>query len=217
MRLLLLSLTIPAVLLGAKVYAGDCSSGGCAPGVPQNSSPTTVNSSANLTAPINTENRSSQENELNQEQSGLLQNTQVNINSIGNYSFGAGIECATPGLSFSAFGSSGNFGGTASYIVPLGGKIGRNCKELTSEILKQRQLDTNFTLIAKCIEFKKAGVSLDYVKFPEFKICEGVTIRAITTVQVQQVVTPPVAPVVIPQSPPVAPTVPVVPAIPARW
>ena len=206
MKLLLLSLAIPAVLLSAKAYAGDCSTSGC---VPQNGGNTSVvNPSASVLAPINTENSSSQKNELNQDQSGLLNNVQVNNNSIGSYSFGSGIECATSGLSFSAFGSSGNFGGSASYIIPLGGRVGKNCTKLTTEILKQRQLDTSFTLIAKCAEFKRSGVQIDYVQFPELKICEGVELRSSnTTVQVQQVVTPAPAP---------EPTVPVVPPVPAR-
>lgn len=157
--------------------------------------PQPTNTSSSVLVPVESNNSSEQNAELNQQQEGSLVNQQVNVNNIGSYSFGNGIECATPGIALNAFGNSfggdSGLGATVSYVVPLGGKVGRNCRELTTEILKQRQLDTNFALVRQCTEFAKAGVIIDYKRFPQLELCQGISIRQNVSVKQVVNVTPP--------------------------
>ncbi|QNJ25914.1 hypothetical protein SynSYN20_01587 [Synechococcus sp. SYN20] len=113
---------------------------------------------------------------------GVNHNTQINNNSISEYSFGPGINCPTPGLAFSSSyaGGSGGFDGysaSVSYVMPLGGSIGRACKELAVEIARQRQLDTQVTMIHQCAGFAAQGIQIDVASFPEFSVCSAVQVN----------------------------------------
>ncbi len=113
---------------------------------------------------------------------GVNHNTQINNNSISEYSFGPGINCPTAGLAFSgAYAGAGDgfsgYSASVSYVMPIGGDIGRACKELAIEITKQRQLDTKLTMIKQCAAFSQAGVVLDVNEFPEFEACKGVRVN----------------------------------------
>ena len=114
--------------------------------------------------------------------------TQVN-NNVNNaysstYSFGPGINCPTPSFAVNAFGGLGesgsqqstSYGGSISYIMPIGGDIGNACRDHVKEITKQRQLDTKVNMINVCARFAQQGVTIDTAQFPEFKVCEGVTV-----------------------------------------
>ena len=63
-----------------------------------------------------------------------------------------------------------------------GGDIGKKCEELVSEISKQRQLDTEFTMIQKCAEFARLGITIDTNKFPNFELCSAVAVEGRTAV-----------------------------------
>ena len=63
------------------------------------------------------------------------------------------------------------------FTTPLGGEIGRQCKELVKEITKQRQLDTKVAMIQQCAKFAREGVQLDPIQFPEFAVCSAVTVN----------------------------------------
>lgn len=133
----------------------------------------------------------------NQSNSGtVVQNpsggSQTNINQnnafSSTYSFGPGISCPTPSIAVSAFGASGdawgggyssgsgNYGASASLIIPLGGDVGDSCKKLVAEIAQQRVLDTRVNMINVCAKLAQQGVKLDVAQFPEFKVCSGVTV-----------------------------------------
>ena len=116
-------------------------------------------------------------------------NVQVNNSYAGMNSFGVGIECATPYLAAGLFNNNTNvgggvgasaannnsLGGTLQYVVPVGGRSQSNCTELSSEILRQRQLDTQITLIERCADFAKAGIKLDSAVYPQIAAaCAGV-------------------------------------------
>ena len=135
--------------------------------------------------------------------------TQVN-NNVNNaysstYSFGPGISCPTPSLAFSAFGggseasSSGyssdgaSYGGSVSFIMPIGGDVGDACKELAEEITLQRQLDTKVNLIKVCANLAQSGITVDVARFPEFEVCSAVTANGKTAVTTAPVFTPPSA------------------------
>ena len=110
--------------------------------------------------------------------------TQVN-NNVNNaysstYSFGVGISCPTPSIALNGFyggseASGGNYGGayggSISYIMPLGGDVGRSCREHVEEITKQRQLDTQVNLVKVCADFARQGIVIDTEAMPEFAIC----------------------------------------------
>lgn len=118
--------------------------------------------------------------------------TQVN-NNVNNaysstYSFGIGISCPTPSLAFNGFygGSDasggghsthgGAYGGSISYIMPLGGEIGQSCKEHVQEITKQRQLDTAVNMVKVCADFARQGIIVDTEAMPEFAVCSAITV-----------------------------------------
>ena len=124
--------------------------------------------------------------------------TQVN-NNVNNaysstYSFGPGISCPTPSLAFSAFGggseasSSGytsdgaSYGGSVSFIMPIGGDVGDACSKLAEEITLQRQLDTKVNLIKVCANLAQSGITVDVKTFPEFEVCSAVTAGGKTAV-----------------------------------
>lgn len=120
--------------------------------------------------------------------------SQTNINQNNAYSstygFGGGISCPTGSFVTSAFGagsgsSSGSFdstgnsyGASVSYIHPIGGSIGRACRELAEEVARQRVLDTQVNLIKVCATFARDGIIIDTKRFPELADCEGVTIAS---------------------------------------
>ena len=118
-------------------------------------------------------------------------NSNYQINSVSNsqHQFGPGISCPTPELGIGVFGgansasdgsfsnSANNYGATVMFTTPIGGDVGRYCKELAQEITRQRQLDTEVTMIQKCAEFARAGVTIDTEKFPQFAVCSGITVN----------------------------------------
>lgn len=121
-------------------------------------------------------------------------NVQVNNNYSGMNSFGVGIQCATPylaagvfnnntditgggGVNVSNAGGNNTTGATLQFVIPVGGTQGSNCTALSNEIVKQRQLDTQITLIQRCAEFAKAGITLDARVYPQLaSACAGVKV-----------------------------------------
>ncbi len=137
-------------------------------------------------------------------------NVQVNNSYAGMNSFGVGIECATPYLAAGLFNNNTTVGGgdaaasnannnsvgaTLQYVLPVGGRQQTNCTALSSEILHQHQLDTQITLIQRCADFAKAGITLDPKVYPELAAaCVGVHVSMTSTPAVGQlpVSSPPV-------------------------
>jgi hypothetical protein len=126
---------------------------------------------------------------VNSSAAGTSVNTQINNTNLGMNSYGPGVQCASPQLavntytqglrqSDAGFGSNSTSNGVnVGFVAPLGMRSQRACQALADEILHQRQLDTQLTMIAKCGEFHKAGLVLDSVVFPELtKVCSGVTL-----------------------------------------
>lgn len=118
--------------------------------------------------------------------------TQVN-NNVNNaysstYEFGHGIACPTSSIAVNAFtggsdassggySSSGSaFGGSVSLITPIGGSVGNSCRELAEEVTRQRQLDTQVTLIRVCADLHRSKVVVDYQTFPELEVCSAVSV-----------------------------------------
>jgi len=119
--------------------------------------------------------------------------TQVN-NNVNNaysstYTFGVGYSCPTPSLAFNGYGGGGDasgggnnsssmsYGGSVSFIMPLGGRIVDDCKEQVLEIVKQRKLDTQVNMVKVCANFAKQGIIIDTEAMPEFAICSAITLK----------------------------------------
>lgn len=120
-------------------------------------------------------------------------NANYQINSVSNsqYGFAPGITCPTPELAIGTSGgqsngwasspnwtSGNNIGVTAMFTMPIGGRTAEYCKELVKEIALQRRLDTKINMIKQCAALAGAGITLDVAKFPEFKLCQGVTVAS---------------------------------------
>lgn len=124
-------------------------------------------------------------------------NSNYQINSVSNsqHSFGPGISCPTPEIGVGAFGGNNNsygggysngannYGATVMFTTPLGGEVSRACRELASEITRQRQLDTDLTMIQKCANLATSGITIDTRRFPEFEVCSAVSVNGRTAVQ----------------------------------
>jgi|GEM_PF-6184419 len=142
-------------------------------------------------------------------------NVQVNNSYAGMNSFGVGIECATPYVAAGVYnnntsvnngvagiannaGSNNSLGGTLQFVVPVGGRQQSNCTALSNEIVHQHTLDTQITLIQRCADFAKAGISLDSRVYPEIAAaCVGVKVTPGT--QSTSMATPPVQTVTVPK------------------
>lgn len=179
--LLLVSSALVASVLTIPAALASCEGGSCTPsqGTPRSSQPNSTGSGAvdlnnSYQDQDNNNNRQNVDAQVNQSSEIGNTNTQVNVNSIGNYQLGPGIQCATPGLAFNLFGSkgsyaTGNFGGTVSYIIPLGGSVADDCKTLTKQIAIQRTLDT-------CIVLIDRGIIVDPKVHPELaQQCAGLS------------------------------------------
>ena len=116
-------------------------------------------------------------------------NANYQINSVSNSQFGfaPGIQCPTPELAVGAFGgqtngwgntgyntAGNNLGGTVMFTMPIGGDTAEYCKQLASEIAKQRRLDTEVNMIRQCAQLANAGITVDVEQFPDFALCAGV-------------------------------------------
>ncbi len=138
---------------------------------------------------------------------GVNNNYQINNSQDTTLGFGPGIHCRGPNLSVSGFGTgtgtegyrSSAFGGAVSLIIPLGNAADRACRDHVQEIVKQRRLDTAFTLVKKCAEFQQIGirVNFDLPQFAHLRDCEGVTVmtQQVTVVQPAPAPLPPSKPI----------------------
>lgn len=119
-------------------------------------------------------------------QSASTQNvsTQINNENLGANSYGQGITCQAPQIALGGYGareSSGvglpnsDTGFSVQYLTPLGASSTRSCQSLADEVLKQRKLDTQLTMIQKCADFARAGIVLDQQTYPELaRACAGI-------------------------------------------
>lgn len=190
---MLFAITAPIV---ADACESGCSAGASQPSVINNTTTPTVNnnggSQSNATSGANPTNNQTVNPYIQQAPSAGSTAVQVNNNYSGAFSFGPGITCQTPQIAINGYGQN-QFGGggpnvglngaTVGLIIPLGGSTQRDCRALSSEIVKQRQLDTQFTLISKCVEFAKMGVTINPAIYPDLaKSCAGIS-PAVTVVQ----------------------------------
>jgi len=126
---------------------------------------------------------------------GVNSNYQINNSQSTDYGFAPGIYCRGANFSIGGYGggvnnnsyggvdaNSSDYGAIAMFTIPIGGSVQDSCKSLAKEIVKQRQLDTAYNMIKVCGAMKKENIAVDYSVFPDFKICDAVTIRNLSVV-----------------------------------
>ena len=145
------------------------------------------------------ENTVTSESQPNQEQT--LDNDQNNaaaINQTGIYNIGdaatykiqglGGRSVVCPKSSFIVgtgynsaeginFGKNSSYALNASFIVPLGGKLGNICDGMADTIARKTQYDLEIINARSCAELISAGINLNSEKFPTlFAVCDGVSL-----------------------------------------
>lgn len=135
-----------------------------------------------ISVPTNAQSNDPQVN--SQAQAGNV-NTQINNTNLGLNSYAPGVQCASPQVAVNGFtqglnGSGSNLnsnGVSIGLITPLGGTNRQLCEKIANEILHQRTLDTQITIIQKCAEMIKAGITLNPAIYPELAhACSGVQV-----------------------------------------
>jgi hypothetical protein len=135
-----------------------------------------------ISVPTNTQSNDPQVNSAAQ---AANINTQINNTNLGLNSYAPGVQCASPQLAVNGFtqglngtGSNLNSNGVSvGLITPLGGTNRALCEKIANEILHQRTLDTQITIIQKCAELIKAGITLSAEIYPELNhACSGVQV-----------------------------------------
>ena len=152
-------------------------------------SPVLANGQSTVSSSSNAQNNQNNNGTVNlAPMGGSNSNYQINSVSNSQYQFGPGISCPTPELGIGAYGGtnssfdssysngSNNFGATVMFTTPLGGDVGKSCKDLVQEITRQRQLDTDYTMIRKCAELAREGITVDTKRFPAFEVCSAVAV-----------------------------------------
>ena len=151
----------------------------------------TVNNGANATAnngsttTLAPSQQQGQTNNVNGTSAPLAQqsNIMINNNQSSQDSFGSGVTCQSATVAVSGYDgqqsatgytNSSNYGVNASLIIPIGSRVQSNCTSLSTEIVKQRKLDTCITLI-------KADLEIDQALAPElFTQCSMIHRRVVT-------------------------------------
>ncbi|MEL6928495.1 MAG: hypothetical protein AAFO95_07665 [Cyanobacteria bacterium J06600_6] len=145
------------------------------------------------------ENNVTSESQPNQEQT--LDNDQNNaaaINQTGIYNIGdsatykiqglggRNVVCPRPsfivGSGFNStdginFEENSSYAFNASFIVPLGGELGKTCEGMATTISRKTQYDLEIINARSCAELLNAGIQLKAGNFPTLaEVCEGVSI-----------------------------------------
>lgn len=130
-------------------------------------------------------------------QSGSLENIQVNNSNSGIFEFGIGTSAPTPTISTTVYSSGGNTGFATTLVIPLGGAVGRQHRRLIDSRVKRIDLDNSaialqseLELAQACAKIAASGVAIDYNLFPILARCKYVTVRPIP------------APILLPPPPP---------------
>ena len=115
-------------------------------------------------------------------------NYQTNNQWSNEIGFGPGIFCRTPtfyvGSSVGTtnnnndnqnFGDSANYGqnisGNLGILVPFGSSTLRDCQRLSAQIVRDRQISTELSMIRACYSLKKEGIKVDPQKYPLLALC----------------------------------------------
>ena len=133
-------------------------------------------------------------NDTSQTSTGVVQQSATyNVGQASTYDFrgisGTRIYCPKPSLLFSGGSSFGSYGGSSSQfsgavVVPLGGKLGKNCTKVANQIVKEQEQHLLFTsfqnqyeMASRCANLKQSGATINPQVFPELAdMCQGVNV-----------------------------------------
>lgn len=118
-------------------------------------------------------------------------NYQTNNQWDNQVGFGPGIICRTPVLF--AQGSNGtnngylngsgavstsnsdNYSASVGLLIPFGSSSLPDCEKLARQILTDRQISTQLSLIRACAQLEKEGIKVDPIKYPLLSNCVSQT------------------------------------------
>lgn len=110
-------------------------------------------------------------------------NTFSGMNWNNDNGFGGGVYCRTPSLFLggNASPTTGAYGETTGHLneysvsagvmVPFGSRSLEDCKQLATEITRQRKIDVELSTLRACAEVKRLGVTPDVKKYPNLAAC----------------------------------------------
>ena len=115
-------------------------------------------------------------------------NYQTNNQWSNEIGFGPGIFCRTPtfyvggsvGTSLNNsntqnYGDSGNYGqnisGNVGILLPFGSSTLRDCQRMSAQIVRDRQISTELSMIRACKSLQNEGIKVDPEKYPLLSLC----------------------------------------------
>lgn len=115
-------------------------------------------------------------------------NYQTNNQWSNEVGFGPGIFCRTPTFYVGGsvgttnnsqisetFADTGNYGqnisGNVGVLVPFGSSSLRDCNRFASQIVRDRQISTELSMIRACRSLKNEGIVVDPQKYPLLALC----------------------------------------------
>lgn len=142
---------------------------------------------------VTSESQPNQEQTLDNDQNNAAAINQTGIYNIGDSATykiqglgGRNVVCPRPsfivGSGFNSndginFKDNSSYAFNASFIVPLGGKLGETCEGMANTIARKTQYDLEIINARSCAELLGAGISLNPQKFPTLSVvCEGVSL-----------------------------------------
>jgi hypothetical protein len=142
---------------------------------------------------VTSESQPNQEQTLDNDQNNAAAINQTGIYNIGDSATykiqglgGRNVVCPRPsfivGSGFNSndginFEENSSYAFNASFIVPLGGKLGKTCEGMANTIARKTQYDLEIINARSCAELLGAGISLNPEKFPTLsQVCEGVSL-----------------------------------------
>lgn len=145
---------------------------------------------------VNQNQNSVTNNDTIQSSTGVVQQSATyNVGQASTYDFrgisGTRIYCPKPSLLFSG---GSNFGGrgsassqvSAAFVLPLGGKLNKNCTKVSNQIVKEQEdyilfqsFNHQYEMASRCAALLKSGATINEAVFPELaQMCAGVSIAS---------------------------------------
>ena len=142
---------------------------------------------------VTSESQPNQEQTLDNDQNNAAAINQTGIYNIGDSATykiqglgGRNVVCPRPsfiiGSGFNSndginFEDNSSYAFNASFIVPLGGTLGKTCEEMATTIARKTQYDLEIINARSCAELLNAGINLNSQNFPTLsEVCKGVSL-----------------------------------------
>ena len=152
---------------------------------------------------VTSESQPNQEQTLDNDQNNAAAINQTGIYNIGDSATykiqglgGRNVVCPRPsfivGSGFNSsdgisFEDNSSYAFNASFIVPLGGSLGKTCEGMASTIARKTQYDLEIINARSCAELLGAGIELNSENFPTLsEVCKGVSLAQKKTVRPSQ-------------------------------